>query len=402
MAQEMLGRFHQQHPGIRVFFTPDPEHYERGMLADLQGGTAADVFQGCCTHFPAWAALGYTLDLREYVAADVAAATRADWNSAQYRALFTRDGRQFGLPKYHGSLALYYNNDLFDAYGVPYPAADWTYEDYLAAMRALTHDRDGDGQTDLWGSYLDLSWDRIQMYVNGWGGHMVSPDDPRRCTLDEEPALAALEWLRARMWDDGVMATPLAVGNKRPYQALLDGQVAMVEEGSWVLKDVLSQVTFRLGVAPYPAGPARHVTLATTDGFGIYAGTRHPDEAWALLQFLASREYGRAMIRASLLQPARASLVQEWASVVRQQFPFESREMELGAFADGQINGYAVTAEIHHEMVQVQPLVYDAWDRIFALGREGVDLMREVCAEIRQRWPAAGGGDTVQRGGGRA
>ena len=148
--------------------------------------------------FPIWAQQGYTLDLRPYVSADLDQATIDDWDPAQYRAFFTRDGRQYGLPKYHGALALYYNKDLFDQYGVDYPAGTWNHDDYLRAMKRLTHDRDGDSQTDLWGSMIEVGWDRIQMYVNGWGGHFVDPADPTRCRMCEPEAMAGLEWLRAR------------------------------------------------------------------------------------------------------------------------------------------------------------------------------------------------------------
>ncbi len=41
--------------------------------------------------------------------------------------------------------ALYYNKDVFEEYGVDYPTADWTYAEYLDAMKRLTRDRDGDG-----------------------------------------------------------------------------------------------------------------------------------------------------------------------------------------------------------------------------------------------------------------
>lgn len=162
LAQRMLARFHETHPHIRVFYLPDPENVEERMLADMQAGTAADVFQGCCTFFPTWAQKGYTLDLRPYVAADIDAATIQDWDTAQYSALFTRDGRQFGLPKYHGALALYYNKDLFDRYRTAYPEENWDHDDYLAAMRLLTRaTSDGEEIGRLWGSMIDISWDRV-------------------------------------------------------------------------------------------------------------------------------------------------------------------------------------------------------------------------------------------------
>ena len=110
----------------------------------------------------------YLLDLRPYVAADVDQATMADWDPAQYHAFFLRDGRQFGLPKYHGALGVYYNKDLFDEYGVDYLEEAWTYDDYLRAMKHLARDRDGDGPINVRGSTLEAIYDRIQVHVNGW------------------------------------------------------------------------------------------------------------------------------------------------------------------------------------------------------------------------------------------
>jgi len=384
MAQQMLAQFHAEHPNIRVFYTPDPEDFEAKVLADMQAGTAPDVFQACCAFFPVLAQNGYTLDLRPYVEADLDQATIDDWDPAQYRSFFTGDRRQYGLPKYHGALALYFNKDLFDEYGVEYPDETWNHDDYLDGMKRLTHDRDGDGEIDLWGSMLDVSWDRIQVHVNGWDGHFVDPDDPTRCRMAEPEALAAMEWIRARTWDDRVMATALDVRNVWTRQAFVTERVAMVEDGSWALKDILAGANFRVGVAPFPAGPVRRVTLSTTDGFGIYAGTRYPDAAWELLKFLTSQEYGRAMARANFLQPARASLVDEWATFIRAEFPGKITDWDIAAFADGHIKGYSVTAEIFPNMADAKRLAYAAWDQIFTLGQAPVEQMETVCRQIQE------------------
>ncbi|GAB4575422.1 MAG: hypothetical protein Kow0077_26850 [Anaerolineae bacterium] len=389
MAQDMIARFQAEQDNVRVFYTPDPDNFVAQMLLNLQAGTAPDVFQGCCAYFPAWAQQGHLLDLRPYVARDLDQATIQDWDPAQYRAFFLPDGKQYGLPKYHGALALYYNKDLFDAYGVPYPTSAWDHDDYLEAMRLLTHDRDGDGKTDLWGSMLDITWDRIQIHVNAWGGHFVDPDNPARCLMAEPPALEALEWLRARMWDDRVMATPLDVQNMSTRQAFSTGQVAMVEDGSWALRDILSTADFQIGVVPMPAGPVRRVTLATTDGFGIYARTRHPDLAWELLKFLISEDYGRAMARANFLQPARASLLPDWMAFIRQEYPIRTEGLALEAFADGQLNGYSVTTEVFANMNAATGLAQAAWDRIFVLGEAPVSMMRTVSRDIEAAQQAA-------------
>jgi multiple sugar transport system substrate-binding protein len=252
-------------------------------------------------------------------------------------------------------------------------------------MKRLTHDRDGDGVTDLWGSMIDVSsWDRIQVYVNAWGGHLVAPDDPTRCLMAEPEALAAMEWIRARMWDDKVMATFLDVQNLTTRQAFITEQTAMVEDGSWALKDILNGANFRIGVAPLPAGPVRRVTLATTDGFGIYAGTQHPDAAWELLKFLISEKYGRAMAKANFLQPARASLVDDWTAFIREEFPQKAKDVNIAAFADGHVNDYSVTAEIFANMGEARRLAYAAWHQIFTLGQVPVEQMRSVCQQIQE------------------
>lgn len=382
MAQDMLSQFHDQHPTIRVFYTPDPDNLEEKMLADMQSGTAADVFQGCCTFFPIWAQNGQTTDLQPYVDRDIGLETISEWNPAQYKALALPNGHRFGLPKYHGGLALYYNKNIFDQYGVPYPDGNWTHESYQEAMLRLTHDKNGDGRPDLFGSMVDISWERIQVHVNAWGGHLVDPEQPGRCQLNAQPTLQAMEWIRARMWDDRVMASFLDIQNMETRQAFSSGRVAMVEDGSWALKDILSTADFRIGVAPLPQGPAGKATLATTDGFGIYTGTRHVEAAWKLLEFLTGEAYGVAMAHANFLQPARAALIPQWINFIRSEYPAAATDVDIAAFADGHLKGYSVTAEIAPDMALVSRRVMAVWDRIFTLGEASVDEMVLLCAEL--------------------
>jgi multiple sugar transport system substrate-binding protein len=386
--QLLLEDFHAQHPNIEVFYTPEPENYEESMFADMQGGVAPDVFAGCCDTLPIWAQQGYLLDLHPFVESDLSSETIDDWDRAQYRSFFTSDGVQFALPKYHGSLAVYYNKDLFDQYGLDYPAADWTHDNYLQIMLGLKDAAAAEGRSDLWGSMFDVSWERIQVHVNGWGGHFVDPENASISLMDRPEALMAMEWLRARMWDDRVMASRLDVDNLNTRQAFIRQRVALVEEGSWALRDILEESEFRIGVAPFPAGPGRRVTLASTDGFAIYSGTQQPEAAWELLKFLIGRDYGRAMAVAQLLQPARASLVNDWVAIVREQYPAQAADIDLAVFASGQIEGYSVTAEVFANMSDARELARSAWEQIYTLGQESVDIMKTTSARIEDAQPS--------------
>jgi multiple sugar transport system substrate-binding protein len=386
MAQKALDEFHASHANISVYYVPDPDNptYQEKVLADMQAGTMADVFQGCCTQFPIWAQKNFLLDLRPYVAADLDKETIADWDPAQYRAFFSRDGRQFGLPKYHGALALYYNKDLFRDAKVDFPNESWNHDDYLHAMQRLTAKQPAADRPGHWGSMLETIWDRIQVHVNAWGGHYVDPKDPHKSLMGAPEALAAFRWLRDAIWQEHVMPTGAEVQKMGTHEAFTAGKVAMVEDGSWALKDVLTQARFAVGVAPFPAGPVRRATLATTDGFGIYAGTKHPEAAWELVKFLISKSYGRAMAKAAFLQPARASLVDEWAGYVRAEFPEKARDMDISAFAHGHVNGYSVTTEIFANMAEAQDIVTRAWEQIYTFGEAPVERMIDASREVER------------------
>jgi multiple sugar transport system substrate-binding protein len=202
--------------------------------------------------------------------------------------------------------------------------------------------------------------------------------------MDNGAALAALEWLRSAMWDERIMATYADVQYMSPRSAFINQRVAMVEEGSWVLKDVLLNALFRVGVAVMPIGPQRRVALATSDGFGVYAQTEHPDAAWELMKFLTSSAYGLAMAKANFLQPARASLIDAWIDFVRAEFPEKTQEIDLAIFAEGHRQGYSETVEVAENMAEVQLIVAAAFERVFILGEAPVDYLRTICTQINR------------------
>ena len=89
----------------------------------------------------------------------------------------TVDGELYFLPKDYSTLAVYYNKTLFDAAGVAYPEAGWTWDDMLATAQALTQDTDGDGQTDIWGIQLPANWTTgFEYWVAAAGGSLISED----------------------------------------------------------------------------------------------------------------------------------------------------------------------------------------------------------------------------------
>jgi hypothetical protein len=105
---------------------------------------------------------------------------------------------------------------------------------------------------------------------------------------------------------------------------------------------------------------------------------------WELLKFLISKDYGRAMAKAQFLQPARASLVGEWIQFVRDEFPDQSKGLNIAAFADGQLKGYSVIGEEFANQADALRLSKVAWEQIFMLGQSPVEIIKDVSRQIEE------------------
>jgi multiple sugar transport system substrate-binding protein len=94
---------------------------------------------------------------------------------------FTWDGVITCIPQNISSLVVYYNQDLFDAAGVAYPTADWTWDDFVKTAVALTKDTNGDGTIDQYGA-------GIEPHSTGWPPLSGKMADPSSTAMNSHPA----------------------------------------------------------------------------------------------------------------------------------------------------------------------------------------------------------------------
>ena len=120
------------------------------------------------------------------------------------------------------------------------------------------------------------------------------------------------------MWDDKVLAQPLAIGQKSwSAAAFFPQKAAMCEDGTYpqyMSKNVAGK--FKWGYQHVPKGPAGiRKVLGTTDGFCIWKGTKYPDAAWELMKFLSGSEYQEDQVKATGLLPVRFSVLEKWEQI---------------------------------------------------------------------------------------
>lgn len=204
----------------------------------------------------------------------------------------------YGIPRDLSNLVVFYNKDLFDRAGVPYPAKGWTFEDLMRIAPRLTK------RPDHWAIGFQpnpLVW---TPYVWSMGGDIMDAD-LSRCTLTDPPALKGLQFYVDLRNKHHFAPTDQEAGNARMTQLFATGKLAMFVYGRWAVPGFRKKLTFDWDVAPFPSGPAGSIVDTDASGWAIATATRKPDESWQLVKFLASRWSIEKFTESGLIVPSR-------------------------------------------------------------------------------------------------
>ncbi len=215
---------------------------------------------------------------------------------------FTRQGKMWAIPAGLDGFVIFYNQDLFDRYGISYPGVDWTRQDFEEIVRSM---RDPEGGVFGYGSphvFLD-----VVLFVYAHGGRLFDDlYDPTRATFDDPLTVEALEWYFRLMFDYDAIPTQEEVRawGADVYAGFANNKVGMVladvaQAGGG---DPAQPWTMRWGMVPVPQDAARF-TVGMVKGYLISASTPYPDACWKWVQFLSHRSPER-------LIPARKSVLE--------------------------------------------------------------------------------------------
>lgn len=284
--------------GIEVEFVPSTDHVVT-MQTAFASGDYPEVFYVDSSKLPDWAEAGVM-------------ATGDDTIEDQegfYPSLldvFTYDGSLYCPPKDFSTMALQYNKDLFDAAGVEYPTADWTWDDLKAAATALSNADSG-----VIGLVLPPELPRWLPFLYQAGGSIF--DEDGNFVFDSEATREALEFYLS-FAEDGSGGTPSAVDAGWGGEAFGTGRAAMAMEGNWVIQFLLDNYPdLNWGIAELPAGAGGEATMAFTVCYGVAADNDYPEESWALVNFLTGEEGSKAVGEASFgPMPTRPSAAEAY------------------------------------------------------------------------------------------
>lgn len=304
----------KEHAGIKVVFEHTPyTGYDSKVLTRIAGGAAPDVITTEVNYFVTFASKGVLEDLTPFVKEDPE--FRSSDFFPQILDRFTVDGKLEAIPRDVAPFAcVFYNKELFDQAGVPYPTDDWNWDDLLRIARALTK-KDSNGRTLQYGFY-GWAW---QNFVYGNGGALV--DDvkhPKQARLGDPKSIAGLQFFSDLSNLYEVAPTPLALSNLGMGVDMMfaSGRLAMFLSGVWETP-LLRNYKFKWDVAMFPKSREGIRAFGTGgSGYAILRSSKHKREAWEVIKALTGEKSQARLAERGLAQPARIGVAESehWAT----------------------------------------------------------------------------------------
>lgn len=287
--ESLVATFNAAHSDIQVNLSnvPGQNDYRQRLAASFANGSPPDIMLLNYRRFAAFAQSGI-----EPVGAYLEKSTviQAEDFFEPTIAAYTYQGQLWCIPQNISSLVVYYNRDLFDAAGIAYPANDWTWDDFLAAARALTLDTDGDGSTDQYGAGIEGSLFRLAPFVWSAGGEIVDdPTTPTRLTLDDPTTLAAFQWFVDLQVKEKVVPDAVAESAEESESRFINGRLGMFfnsRRGTPTYREIES-FTWDVAPMPYDKVPT---TILHSDAFCMAKVTQNKDAAWTFIEYANSPE----------------------------------------------------------------------------------------------------------------
>jgi multiple sugar transport system substrate-binding protein len=303
--------FEKNNPGIDVKLErlPAGDPYTEKIMTQIAGGNPVDVMFVNAEQFYIYAKKGILLPLKSYVEKDKFPVEKF---YTKIIDKFTVDKDLFVLPRDIAPICVvFYNKDLFDAAGLKYPAADWTWDDMRAMAVKLTK-KMADGTTVF--GYAD-EWGVWDPFVLSNGGQYV--DDlkvPKKCLLDSTEAIEGIQYRQDLIYKYKVMPSPSqlsAMGGVGAADLFIQGKAAMFLSGIWKTPYFRETVKSKWDAAMFPKSPkGKKGYLISGGGYSILKSTKHPDEAWKLLTYLSGEDGQKMLARTGLAQPANRTIAE--------------------------------------------------------------------------------------------
>jgi ABC-type glycerol-3-phosphate transport system substrate-binding protein len=250
------------------------------LYAMIAAGQAPDIFYTNTVVRDRLAAEGRVLDLRRITSGDPFLARL--WPDI-YADGFAADSGLYSIGNWSFTAGVYYNRDLFESEGIPYPDTSWTWQEMTATARRLCRHSSDNPEADRFGIFIGSHFVELLEQLNG----APLPHRSLLLRLPEESLEAYRSYIA--LMREGLMPDLRRVQalGMQAVQLMQSGKVAMLVEAI-PSPTLFETLRMRWGIAPLPrfgAKPVRYFRSGS-GGLSISAQAAHPHEAWRAIKWI--------------------------------------------------------------------------------------------------------------------
>jgi multiple sugar transport system substrate-binding protein len=293
----------------------------------------------------------------------------------------TVNGEVYGLPFRSDFWVIFYNKDLFDAAGVPYPSNDLTLDQYDALARRLVR---GSGASKTYGAHYHTWRSAVSLFGVLDGQHTIVDGTYDFLAPYYDRVLSEQK--------DGVVMdfSTIKTSGTHYSGAFFNSQIAMLNMGTWFIATQIDKVNTGESLSknwgmvkyPHPAGVPAGTTLGTITSLGVNKNSKNKQAALDFVKFVSGPQ-GAAILAKTGTIPAimNADVINAIASMPG--FPRDAGSKEA-------LNVYKTYLEmpLHERSADIELILNENHDAIMSGNitvQEGIRDMNSRVARLLGR-----------------
>ncbi|MGO9411513.1 MAG: ABC transporter substrate-binding protein [Spirochaetia bacterium] len=287
---EKIARFEAANPGI-VCQAINFDYDNTGdFLVKQAAQQAPDVFQPWATEAQMLVSKKWIIPLDSYIGTW----DKKDWYNKDAYLPYVVGGVRYGVPDQNYIKHVLYNKQMFQAKGVPTPAADWTWDDFVKAAVKLTDKASGVAGFAPMGKGAESGWGFTDFIYQAGGEVERMENGKAYAAFDSEEAIAAAKLFKDLKWKYDAIPANWSNGWGDVFNVFGSKQTAMVLDADWGRNIIVNNFKMdpkNIGLALMPKGPGpkgRHAGVLGGTFFvinGLAKGKAVQDAAWKWITF---------------------------------------------------------------------------------------------------------------------
>lgn len=301
-AQAIIDAFNEVYPNIKITLDPFRATIRRGFCPVSRAAPSPIFCTWVTTPSPILQEKKLLLNLDAHMDA-AKFDTSLYYDSMIKLGQKNQNGSQYMMPRDYNKVVCYYNKDLLAEAGITkdnplYPNDDWTYDEFLDLCEAL---KKSSLSSDIYPVDAMLAWPPVfNAFIRSYGGELMTVDGkPAFNTPEAKEGLSAMKTLL----DKGYTINPM-----QKTEEIFNAEKAVMYFAVRPIMSNLQVAGINYDAVSFPFIGEKGYIGAGTSGYGIARSSKHPNEAWAFLAFMMSKDGQQAFSKTGNAVPVLKSL----------------------------------------------------------------------------------------------